>query len=203
MADALITHGYTVTPPATRTEGWFPERVTLTSAPTTTTGTAPKTTTITANSHRGQLLLAYADHARTNPGHGLTAAEAQHHASLKTNGLTGSPWHRVGDLKTYGLLTIKYDGTGTPMKRRNASSGRNAAVLTLTPQGRQLVRTLRRRLATGKGHLPVLLNPAPEQPDPSTKATQRTTPKRRALKPTTGTFTTSADHRAGQQPRNR
>lgn len=156
MAATLAELGWSVSEPVMFSEGWVPARGenTATGQPATvytTPGGAfarksdPSTSkkagaaaaanqSVTVTSQQGQLLFAY--HARhlSHPGSGYTAAEAVTAAGLRTDGATGSPWHRVSDLHQMGLLTVRLDDTLKRVTRKNESNS-EGQVLIITPLG--------------------------------------------------------------------
>ena len=156
MADTLAELGWIVTAPVMLSEGWVPARgeTTTTGQPATTYTTPSKAfsrksdpasskksgtnaaanQSVTVTSQQGRLLFAFRDQHANRPGVGYTAAEAVNAAGLLTDGATGSPWHRVTDLRDMGLLTFLLDGTGERVSRKNDSNS-DGQVLVATPLG--------------------------------------------------------------------
>lgn len=183
MAASLRTLGYQVTEPVMLTTGWVPARahasdqprrqpfVTLTTpsktkafARTTDPATskaagvqAAARQAITVKSHQGMLLSAFAAHHARNPQTGFTAAEAVAAAGLHTDGITGSPWHRVTDLRDMGLITPLLDATSGRTRRRN-ESGSDADVLVLTALGVNAARALANLAAAGHLDEPLIFD---------------------------------------------
>lgn len=156
MGATLADLGWIVTEPVMVSEGWVPARgeTTSTGQPATTYTTPSKTfarkndpasskkagavaaanQSVTVASQQGSLLFAYHEQHLAKPGVGYTAAEAVTAAGLLTDGATGSPWHRVTDLRDMGLLTVLLDGSGERVTRKNESNS-DGQVLVITPLG--------------------------------------------------------------------
>lgn len=174
MVQSLRTLGYQVDEPVMLTAGWVPARNQVTAQPdsqpfvSVTTPTKAKAfartsdpatskaagaaaatrQAITAASHQGMLLAAFATQHASKPGTGFTTAEAVAAAGLHTDGITGSPWHRVTDLRDMGLLTPLLDNTSARVRRRNESKS-EADVLVLTTLGVRAARALSNLTAAG------------------------------------------------------
>lgn len=179
FAEVLRTLDWDVTEPVLFTEGWVSARGerTETGQPVTTYATPSKSSaafsrnsdsktsraagdkaaanqSVTVNSHQGRLLAVFDRQHTTSPGVGYTAAEAVSAAGLLTDGMHGSPWHRVTDLRDMGLLAFLLDDTMERSTRKNGSNS-EADVLVITPKGRNVAYALTRLAAAGYRDYPI------------------------------------------------
>lgn len=181
MGETLQLLGWDVNEPVLVSEGWVPARGehTDTGQPYTTYTSPSKTkafarnsdpttskeagahavsrNAVTVASQQGKLLLAYCARHNDRPGQGYTAAEAVAAANLHTDGITGSPWHRVTDLRDMALLTYRLDATGTRTTRKNESKS-DADVLVITPLGIRACAVLNRLADAGLYDQPLLFD---------------------------------------------
>lgn len=179
MGATLADLGWIVTEPVMLSEGWVPARgeTTETGQPATTFTTPSKTfarkndpasskkagaiaaanQSVTVSSQQGQLLFAYHEQHLAKPGTGYTAAEAVNAAGLRTDGATGSPWHRVTDLRDMGLLTYLLDGTTARVTRKNDSNS-DGQVLVITPLGLRAAAALTALREHGYDNAPLIFD---------------------------------------------
>lgn len=228
-AAVLTQAGWTVTPPAHVSDVFVPERDYTGENPVVSLPVPPKKVgharrngpatskaagkgvreihEIRTGTQTGKQLLAYLDTSRTAPGRGLTAMEAAQVARL----YTGCPWHRVTDLHQAGLVAVLKNSAGHRVERRN-TTGKMAYVLVLTDRGRAVAHQLNRLRSNGDTRTAVPVSAASKTPKKRGGAavnTARRTPGSRtaanirAAVTGQGSFTSSADHMAGQKKRRR
>lgn len=182
----LRAAGFKVTPPKTIKEMWVPAGTPLL-VKTTASKSRPSRKGIPkkprgvlrARTQVGQLFTAYALNEKRRKGRGLTAAEAVIATGLGSpDGVSGSAWHRVGDLREDGLIDYKVDAKGDLVLRMNPS-GRMAGVLVLTPLGQSLAAGFIKAYLKGDRTYSSTLSAAPKTVPsrPTAKATPTTKPR--------------------------